>query len=228
VRREEDVAEHEVPVRALADRIRCKEGIRYPLQCRLNVEARVASFAISLPIQRSGVKIITIVLVRKLRSHHAIADAPARRERVPVGAREPAQRGGRRRAGVRESVFEMSGDGTRGACGSDSRNVKNEVDADVDAMDWAANATDVLRPQRKIVPGDGGVRVPVGTDGSGCVGAGFTAGRAAAGAWNALGLKSASDEAKPVKPSAVWDERKESNVSAEHAVGGAPDDGRGR
>jgi hypothetical protein len=94
-------------------------------------------------------------------------------------------------------------------------------------MDWAADATDVLRPQRGVAAGDGGVRVPAGTDGSGCVGAGFAAGRAAGGVGNALGLKSASNEPEPVKPSAVWDESSESNVSAEHGVGGAPDDGRG-
>jgi hypothetical protein len=76
-------------VRALADRIRCRESIRYSPQ-RLNVEACVASSTIALPIQRSGAQIITVVLVRKLRSHHAFADAPARRERLQVGVRVPA------------------------------------------------------------------------------------------------------------------------------------------
>jgi hypothetical protein len=67
--------------------------------------------------------------------------------------------------------------------------------------------------------------VPVGTDGSS---AGFAAGCAAGGVGNALGLKSASDEPEPVKPSAVWYEPSESTVSAEPGVGGAPDDGHGR
>jgi hypothetical protein len=129
---------------------------------------------------------------------------------------------------VRESVVEMSGNGTRGACESESRNAKDEVDADVDAMDWAADATDVLRPQRGVAAGDEGVRVPAGTDGSGCVGAGFAAGRAAGDAGNTLGLKSASGEREPVKTCAVWDEPSGSTVSAEPGVGGAPDDGRGR
>jgi hypothetical protein len=105
---------------------------------------------------------------------------------------------------------------------------EDEVDADVDAMDWALEATDMLCPQRGVAGGDGGVRVPVGPDGSGCVGASFAAGRAAGGVGNALGLKSASHEPEPVKPSAVWYEPSESNVYAEPGVGGAPDDGRGR
>jgi hypothetical protein len=134
---------------------------------------------------------------------------------------------------VRASIVDTSGDGTCRACESESRNANaevNAVNADVDAMHRAADATDVLRRlQRRVAAGDGGVRVPVGTDGSGqCVGAGVAAGRAAGGGGNALGQKSASDEPEPVQPSAVWYEPSESNVSAEHGVGGAPDDGRGR
>jgi hypothetical protein len=130
--------------------------------------------------------------------------------------------------GVRASVVGTSGDGTRGACWSESRNAKDKVDADVDAIDWAADATNVLRPQRGVAAGDGGVRVPAGPDGSGCVGAGFAAGCAAGGAGSALVRKSALGEPERVKPSAVWDEPSGSNVSAEPGVGGPPNDGRGR
>jgi hypothetical protein len=41
-------------------------------------------------------------------------------------------------------------DGARRACESKSRNAKADFDADVDAMDWAPDATDVLRAQRRV------------------------------------------------------------------------------
>jgi hypothetical protein len=78
-----------------------------------------------------------------------------------------------------------------------------------------------LRPCRGVAPGDEGVGVPVGGDGSGCVGAGFAAGRAAGDAGNALGLKSASDEPEPVEPSVVWYEPSEPNEPAGRGLAGA-------
>jgi hypothetical protein len=138
----------------------------------------------------------------------------------------------RRGLGVRASIFDTSEDGTRGACGSESRKAIGEAgaDADVDvtgAVELAVNAIIASRPRREVAPGYGGVGVAilVGTHGSGCIDARFAAGLAAGSAGRAFGLRSASGEPEPVEPSAVWYGPSETSAPAELGVGGMTSDG---
>jgi hypothetical protein len=128
---------------------------------------------------------------------------------------------------VRASIFDTSGDGTRGACGSESRKVNDEAEGDVDAteaVERVVDAMDALRPRRGVMLEDGGVGVSmlVGTDGRGCIVAGFAAGLAAGGAGKARGPRSAETEPEPVEPSAGCYGLSETWVLAELGVGGVP------
>jgi hypothetical protein len=129
-------------------------------------------------------------------------------------------------------MIRTSGNGTRGACESEWRNAQENVDADVDGTETVnrvVDAMDALRSRRVVVPGDGGVGVNmlVRTDGGGCIAARFAAGFAAGDAGKALGLRNASGELKPVKPSAMWYGPSETSVSAELNVCGMPGDAAG-
>jgi hypothetical protein len=157
---------------------------------------------------RPGAAIIVIVLQR--RRDHTLADTSARLERLQIDAarlRRGAVDNRRRRCGVRANIFDAFGDGTRGACGSESRKANEEADADMNAtgaVEGVVDAMSTLRPRCGVAPGYGGVGVTilVGADGCGCIAARFAAGLAAGGSRRAFRLRSALGEPEPVEPSA--------------------------
>jgi hypothetical protein len=98
------------------------------------------------------------------------------------------------------------------------------------AVERVAEAMDALRSRCGVAQGDSGgvaVAVLVGTNGCGCVGAGFATGRTAGDAGKALGLRSASGKTEPFEPFAVWYGPSEPNVPAKLGVGGMRGDGAG-
>jgi hypothetical protein len=88
---------------------------------------------------------IVVVIVPERRDDHAVADTSARRERLQIDVARPRSgevNDGRRGCGVRASIFDTSGNGTRGACGSESRKMDGEADADGDETNaWSAWST---------------------------------------------------------------------------------------
>jgi hypothetical protein len=193
------------------------------------------SFVVS--VRRRAADPTLVVIVLEGSRDDGLADTSARRERFQSDAARPLSvtvENGRRGCGVRASIFDTSGDGTRGVCRSKSRKANDEADADVDGMDAVervVDAMDTLRSRRGVAPGYGGVAVAVlnEADGSGRIAARSTGGRAAGGAGKALGLRSASGEPETVEPSAVWYGPSETSVpAAELGVGEMPGDGEGR
>jgi hypothetical protein len=117
----------------------------------------------AVSVQRRAADPAVVVIVLERRGDHALADTSARRERLQVDAARPcsgAVRNRRHGCGVRASIFDTSGDGTRGACGSESRNAIDDVDADVDtrdAVERVVGAMEALCLRRGVALGDGGV-----------------------------------------------------------------------
>jgi hypothetical protein len=75
-------------------------------------------------VQRRAADPAVVVIVLERHGDHTLADTSPRRERLQSDAARPLREAvdnGRRGCGVRASIFDTSGDGTRGACGSQSR-----------------------------------------------------------------------------------------------------------
>jgi hypothetical protein len=92
-------------------------------------------------------------------SNVAIMPPPLTRRRVAsrlqIDAARPrsgAVDNERRVCGIRASIFDTSGDGTRGACESGSRNANDEADPDVgatEAVERMVDAMNALRPDMR-------------------------------------------------------------------------------